>query len=444
MPDPAAGSTGAVRRRVVRRVVWSTLLLLVLSAAGVSLAVNAAAGDIAIRDASLHGSSFARYVVAPLVNSAVRRGDTRALAHLDAVLKSPLRDGAMVRIKIWDQDGHVLWSDAGALGQETFELEPEEAALFGTDGVVASVSDLTKEENATERGFGNLVEVYAAARDAEGGAIVAESYWNSDRIRQDGIVISEHILPLGLSALALALLAVIPLALSLARRVDQAQAERASLLRHALAASDMERRKISRELHDGLIQDLTSLGYALPAVASGLSSGGPNEADGILRTLSERLQGDIASLRGVLADIYPVSLTREGLAVATEQLAEPLRSQGVEVLVDVDPALDSVSEEAVQLAYQVIREGLRNVAKHARATSVRVVAGPVGEGVVVVVEDDGKGGPFPPPGRGHLGLRLLEDCAADVGGYVKLGPASTGGARLAAHFPQTFAWSSDR
>ena len=432
-----------MRRRVVRRFVWSTLVLLVASAVGVSVAVNAAAGDIAIRDASLHGSSVARYVVAPLVNSAVRRGDSQALARLDAVLKSPLRDGAMVRIKIWDQGGHVLWSDAGALGQETFELEPEEAALFGTDGVVASVSDLTKEENATERGFGNLVEVYAAARDAEGAAIVAESYWNSDRIRQDGLVISAHVLPLGLSALALALVAVIPLALSLARRVDQAQAERAALLRHALAASDIERRKISRELHDGLIQDLTSLGYALPAMASHLS-GGPDGADGILRTLSERLQGDIASLRGVLADIYPVSLGHEGLAVATEQLAEPLRAQGVEVLVDVDPALDSASEEAVQLAYQVIREGLRNVAKHARASSVKVAAGPVGEGVVVIVEDDGRGGPFPPPGRGHLGLRLLEDCAADVGGYVKLGPASGGGARLAAHFPQTFAWSSTR
>ena len=75
----------------------------------------------------------------------------------------------------------------------------------------------------------------------------------------------------------------------------------------------MERRKISRELHDGLIQDLTSLGYSLPAVAAELPADAA-AARAVLDSVGRRLRGDIASLRGVLTDLYPVGLAREGSA----------------------------------------------------------------------------------------------------------------------------------
>ncbi len=113
---------------------------------------------------------------------------------------SPLRDDALVRIKVWDEGGRIVWSDVRELRGETFTLEPEEAALFGTQASVASLSDLAKEENETEQGFEELLEVYVAARDADGLPILVESYWASDRILQDEIVISTRILPLALGA----------------------------------------------------------------------------------------------------------------------------------------------------------------------------------------------------------------------------------------------------
>lgn len=424
----------------MRRFVWWSLLTLALCSVGVSLAVNAAASDIAVREDSARGVSFARNVVAPLVNAAVRRGEPAATASLNAAIRSPLRDGALVRVKVWAPDGHVIWSDAAALHGESFELEPEEAALFGTDAVRASVSDLTKAENAQEQEFGELLEVYAAVRDADSLPILVESYWSTDRILRDEVVISIRTLPLALGAVALFMLVLVPLALSLARRVDRAQSDRVALLRHALVASDTERRKISRELHDGVIQDLTSLGYVLPAVQKQL----PDEAGAereVLAFLSERLKTDIASLRGILTELYPVSLAREGLAAAVEQLVEPVRAQGIQVVVEVHADLQAVSSEAVQLAYQVIREGLRNVVKHAGASSARIAAHLDGDDVVVEVEDDGAGAPVLPAGDGHLGLLLIEDSVVEMGGSFGIGPSGLGGTRLVARFPKMSVWS---
>ncbi|MGO4363119.1 sensor histidine kinase [Terrabacter sp. 2TAF16] len=434
------GDSHTVRGRAVRRFLLWSLIALTACAGGVSLAVKAAARDIAVRDASTHGISFARDVVAPLISAAVRRGDPGSDRILDAVVGSPLRDDSLVRIKVWGVGGQVIWSDVHELHGETFTLEPEEAALFGTTSSVATLSDLSKEENQHEQGYDELLEVYAGAVDSEGKPILVESYWNSDRIVRDEIVISTRILPLAIGALVLFILTVIPLALSLARRVDQAQAERSSLLRHALAASDVERRKISRELHDGLIQDLTSLGYSLPAVAAELPAQSTS-ARGVLESVGRRLQGDIASLRGLLTDLYPVGLAREGLEAAVEQLAQPVRAEGVDVTIDVDRRLKEISAESTQFAYHVVREGLRNVVKHAHARTVSVVATVDGSDVVVTVDDDGVGGPFPAPAKGHLGLRLLQDDVADIGGEVSLGALPGGGSRLRARFPQRFAWS---
>jgi signal transduction histidine kinase len=222
--------------------------------------------------------------------------------------------------------------------------------------------------------------------------------------------------------------------------VDRAQTDRIALLQHALDASDTERRRISRELHDGVIQDLTSLGYVLPAVQRQLPEDASGEKE-VLQSLNERLKADIASLRGVLTDLYPVSLSREGLAAAVEQLAEPARSHGLTVAVEVQPELHTVSREATQLAYQVVREGLRNVVKHARATSVQVTVELDGDDVVVSVEDDGLGGPLLPSGEGHLGLHLIEDSVTEMGGSFSVGTSERGGTRLVARFPRMFVWS---
>ena len=421
---------------------WWSIIAFVLCTVGGILAVRAVAADIAERDAALRGGSFARNVAAPLVNREVRRGDPEHTRTLDTVMRNRMRDGSIVRIKIWAADGTVIWSDAPRIKGRRFTIDPEDAELFGTNQVTSSISDLSKPENAQERGYGELLEVYAGATDEEGVPVVVESYWSTDRILRDEVVISSRIVPLMIGVLLVFMLAVLPLAFSLARRVDRAQADRAGMLRHALAASDLERRRISRELHDGLIQDLTSLGYALPSVASQLPPG-PSAAKEVLDSVRSSLQRDISSLRGILTELYPANLAQEGLAAAVEQLAAPVREQGLEVEVLVDEAVDDAPPEAIQLAYQVMREGLRNVVKHAQASRATLTAGIDGDDVLVTVTDDGVGLGDSPPDRTHLGIRMLQDDAADIGGSVTVRTVPSGGARLTARFPQDFAWSWD-
>ena len=70
-----------------------------------------------------------------------------------------------------------------------------------------------------------------------------------------------------LGALILLALIQLPLAWQLARRVRRTQDEREKLLRHAIEASDVERRRIARDLHDGVVQDLAAVSYSLSAAA---------------------------------------------------------------------------------------------------------------------------------------------------------------------------------
>ncbi len=427
--------------QAVTRFVWWTLAAVVVCSLGAVLAVKAIAADIAIRDASMRGGSFARNVAAPLVNEGVRAGDPVRTSVLETIIRNRRSDGSMVRVKIWADDGTIIWSDAPALNGELFELDAADAALLGSTQVTASISDLAKEENDHERLFEELLEVYAGAYDANGRPVLVESYWSTARITQDEVAIFSRVMPLTVGVLVLLMLAIVPLALSLARRVDRAQSDRSAMLRHALAASDLERRRISRELHDGLIQDLTSLGYALPSVAAQLPPDAV-AARQILESVRSGLQLDISSLRSLLADLYPSNLAEDGLAAAVDLLVIPLREKGLRVDVRVDSTLEGAPAETVQLAYRIVREGLRNILKHATdATEATVTAAVQGDDVRVTVTDDGAGSEVVLAGEGHLGIRLLQDDIGDIGGWLTLRRLGRGGAQLAAQYPVHFDWA---
>ena len=210
------------------------------------------------------------------------------------------------------------------------------------------------------------------------------------------------------------------------------------MLRHALSASDLERRRIARDLHDGLVQDLAGLGYALPSVLDQL----PPEAEDarrVLGSVSVQLHRDVTALRGLLIDVYPSSLSGGGLQPAVEELAKRARESGLLVTVVVDSALTDTSPEVAKLVYRVVREALRNVVRHAHATQASVVADVVGHQAVVTVSDDGVGMDGIPTPSGHVGLRLLTDTLDDVGGRIRLSSPPGGGTTVRATFPLSLA-----
>ncbi|GAA2499353.1 sensor histidine kinase [Terrabacter carboxydivorans] len=430
------GSRPIVREAISRFALWTLAAFLIVTVCAVLVARTLAA-DLALREASLRGRTFALNVAAPFVDRAVRAGDRGSTASLVTVVQSRRRDGSLVHVKLWSADGQVIWSDEEALIGRTYAMDEEVKALFGTQQVFADLSDLTKVENAAERASGQLLEVYVGAFDADHRPIVIESYWSTARLESDTKLVLLRLTALAIGSMLVLTLFLLPLALSLARGVDHAQAERNEMLRHALAASDLERRRIAEELHDGLIQNLAALGYALPLIAREL----PEDSHGareMLDSTTPNLQGEIAALRGLVTDLYPADPSRGGLLSALDILATRAGESGVTVDVDVSERYASVSKEAIQLTYRVLREGLRNVVKHAAASTARLTARVDGRDVVVSVRDDGVGPPASPAAAGHFGLRLLEDTLKDVGGSLTLVRLPDGGTELVARFPQNF------
>jgi signal transduction histidine kinase len=214
-------------------------------------------------------------------------------------------------------------------------------------------------------------------------------------------------------------------------------AELASRLQ-SLAVAD-ERDRISRELHDGVIQALFSIGLGLES-ARGLVRTDPDRVDQRLDAAVDALDGAIRELRASIFHLRPRHAASLGLAGG---LAELAREHEVNALLrprlDIDAGIDArVPEEVVPDVLQVVREALANCARHAGASSVTVAAGVRDAHLVVAVSDDGVG--FVPGtvkvGRGleHLreradvlGATLDVDSAPGRGSTVRLSVPLEGG-----------------
>ncbi|MGA8016375.1 MAG: ATP-binding protein, partial [Candidatus Dormiibacterota bacterium] len=229
--------------------------------------------------------------------------------------------------------------------------------------------------------------------------------------------------------------------LVLAARTRAAQAQREAhlrerelLLERAVQASEAERRRIVRNLHDGVVQDLA-------AVALGLRSRvEQGTADiGVMLVAAEATAEAMEELRTLLREIAPPDLQETGLAHALEELAEPLRERGIKVDIGVDRVAQSVTGRALDAAFRIAQEALRNVTEHARAAHVRVQASQRDARLDLEIADDGVG--FTSEDRrrqaqaGHLGLALVHDLAREAGGELTVESAPRRGTTLRAWLP---------
>ena len=180
----------------------------------------------------------------------------------------------------------------------------------------------------------------------------------------------------------------------------QAREELGASRLRIVEASDTERRRLERNLHDGAQQRLVSLSVGLRLAKTKLRTA-PDDAEQLLETVSEELSEALTELRELAQGLHPAVLTERGLGPALEVLAAraPL---DVELGVELPERLPEQVETA---AYYTVSEALANVTKHADACSaaVRVVCG-AGQ-VVVEVADDGAGGADAERGSGLRGLR---------------------------------------
>jgi signal transduction histidine kinase len=167
----------------------------------------------------------------------------------------------------------------------------------------------------------------------------------------------------------------------------------------AVAAAEAERRRIERDLHDGLQPLLVSLAVDL-GIAEARFGRNPESSRALLARAHQDAKSAIEELRSLVRGIHPSVLDGRGLDAALSALIAGCPVP-VRLRVDLAKRPDAIREAA---AYYVAAEAITNIAKHARASSATVTVG-AGEGNLrVVVEDDGAGGARLEPGGGLAGL----------------------------------------
>jgi two-component system NarL family sensor kinase len=426
---PSAGREAppSVARPVAYFALAGAVACVVLAVAG-ALIFRSIAREEAVADAQ-RINRLAAAVFAPHLTPALVRGDRGAVAALEPLAsRGVLGHSAIVRIKVWSPDGRILWSDEPALIGSRFPLGEEERDVLERGGADAEVSDVSRPENRFERGRGQLVEVYSAARATDGRKLLFESYLPATAIRASERRILTAFAPTALGALVLLAVLQLPLAWSLARRLRDRHTEREQLLERAIEASDAERRRIAQDLHDGVVQDLAGLSYSLSAAAGAADDGDGGARRALLEGAAEARRG-VRQLRSLLVGVYPPDLERVGLGAALEDLASNLPRRGIEPRVAVTGR--PLVPEIEALFFRVAQEAVRNALEHARPTTITIEVATDAEGAHVLVSDDGRG--FEATAAveaGHFGLRLIHDLARAAGGTAELDSAPGRGTRV--------------
>jgi two-component system, NarL family, sensor kinase len=423
------GGRSPVQEAMIRYLAIGLVTIALISVVGVWLFHRAGETE-AIRDAKDQTRIAAQGSVEPVLSDGLLRGKPSAIDAVDRVIQERVLSGpdnAIARVKIWDSSGRIVYSDKPALIGKRYPLGAEEQAAFDNGRVTAGVSDLSKAENRYERGMGKLLEVYLPIKTPSGQPLLYETYYRSSFISARASRIFRQFAPLMIGALVLLALIQLPLAWWLAQRIERGQDERERLLKRAIDASDLERRRIARDLHDGVVQDLAAVSYSLAAAAEGA----PSPYDRDLRTAAAETRHGIGQLRTLLVDIYPPELQRAGLSAALADLLGGAEGRGLETSLDVDSEL-RLDPETEALFFRIAQEAVRNAVKHADAQSVSVRVAETATGARLVVEDDGRGfDPSTVGDDGHFGLRVLEDVAHDAGGELEIDSAPGAGARIA-------------
>jgi len=226
-------------------------------------------------------------------------------------------------------------------------------------------------------------------------------------------------------------------AASAATAVATAQSVAEARARESIAATERERGRWARELHDESLQSLAGLRVLLSAARRS----DPEEVGGLLSRGIEQVDSAIAEMRRLIAELRPSTLDELGLGAALEALGERTAASGsVAVRIELDLAVEAGRHDARLLGeiedavYRLVQEALHNAVQHSAAGCVTVEIVENGETLQVRIEDDGRGFDpnAPTEGFGLLGMR---ERATLAGGELELRSAPGTGTTIVATIP---------
>jgi two-component system, NarL family, sensor kinase len=409
--------------RPVLHFALSGLLALVLVGIGAFFVLRSQGDAESVRDARRLTRVLATTAIEPALTDGLVRGDHAAVASLDRLVRARVIVDPVVRVKLWTRDGRIVYSDEHRLIGARYRLSAEDRASLTSNEVDAEISDLSRPENRFEKPFHKLLEVYLPVRTPGGRPLLFESYIRYSSVSATGRRIWLPFLLTLIVALAVLWMVQIPLAARLERRLRARQREREQLLVRAIEASDVERRRIAADLHDGAVQDLAGISYSLDVAAQQSDTTPRTELRDLLRHAGRVTRDSMRQLRSLLVEIYPPNLHDAGLEPAIADLLAPLRRRGIETELAPD-GVGRLPPESEQLIFRTAQEALRNVADHANASHVTVSLEQRDGMIVALIRDDGEGFDAAAAAarreEGHFGLALLVDRAADLGGQLRI------------------------
>jgi two-component system sensor histidine kinase UhpB len=224
--------------------------------------------------------------------------------------------------------------------------------------------------------------------------------------------------------------AVVALALTFNEMLDRLETERRESARRALLVQERERRRIARELHDEVGQTLTGVMLQV----EGLSGAIPEERREQLDELRETARHGMEEVRRIARRLRPEALEDLGLQSALAALAAAFGEQArvrVERRLDHGPPLP---EEHELVVYRIAQEALTNVARHARATRVRLQLQRTDEQVILTIRDNGRGLPPVASSSSH-GIQGMRERAMLIGAQLTINGPPGGGTEVQLSIP---------
>ncbi|NYD58455.1 signal transduction histidine kinase [Nocardioides marinisabuli] len=203
------------------------------------------------------------------------------------------------------------------------------------------------------------------------------------------------------------------------------------------AATADERRRLSREMHDGVAQEIASLGYLVDALAAGATS--PEQADRFAM-LRERVTEVVAEVRRSVITLRTTVGESESLGAAIGSLARNLSQlSGVVIEVTLDEKSQRLRGEVEAELFRITQEALNNAVKHAQCTLIRVHCHVDAPAASIAVTDNGRGlGDIGLPldaRADSYGLGIMRERAALIGAQLDIEEPPGGGLRVAVAVP---------
>jgi len=217
-----------------------------------------------------------------------------------------------------------------------------------------------------------------------------------------------------------------------AMAVDTATRVARDAFRRAVEAQELERKRLSRELHDETGQALTSILLGLRS----LEETGDESVTEAVVSLRELVVQTLQDVRRLAVELRPTALDDFGLAAALERLANTFAEQtGTAVEFESRLADERLPGDVETALYRIVQEALTNIVKHARADHVSIVLQRKDKVVTAVIEDDGRGFAADAQRDGGLGLKGMKERVELVNGRFQIESSAGAGTTLVVEVP---------